>query len=100
MGSNRNKLFKISVAASIVLFAGVLAAAAIQKEFAGHAVTSQVQVPLRNFGVVWENKLTRSGLPNDKSGWAWLRHTPAAQSIATFRPQNDVHYYRYVFDLA
>src|SRR6266849_193281 len=96
MGSNRYKLFKISMAASILLFTGVLAAAAIHREFAGHAATSPE--PLRNFGVVWENKLTRSGLPNNKSGWDWLRHTRGAKSIVTFRPQYDVDYAKYGFD--
>lgn len=96
MGSNRNKLFKISIAASIVLFAGALGAAAIHGGFAGHGALSQE--PLRNFGVVWENKLTRSGLPNNKSGWDWLRHTQGAKTIVTFRPQNDVDYKKYGFD--
>lgn len=53
---------------------------------------------MRNFGVVWENKLTRSGLPADKTGWDWLRHTEGVNSIVTFRPQNDVDYKKYGFD--
>jgi Tyrosine phosphatase family len=98
MRSDWNKLFKISMAASIVLLAGVLAGAAIQKEYARQVVALQEQEPLRNFGVVWENKLTRSGLPHDKSGWDWLRQTRGAKSIVTFRPQNDVDYEKYGFD--
>ena len=29
--------------------------------------------PMRNYGVIWQGKLTRSGLPNADTGWDWLR---------------------------
>jgi hypothetical protein len=96
MMSTRNNRFKISVAASVVLLAGVFAAAGIQRDFARPDVKSHE--PLRNFGVVWENKLTRSGLPQSGSGWEWLRRSRGVNSIVTFLPQNDVDYKKYGFD--
>jgi protein tyrosine/serine phosphatase len=47
--------------------------------------------PMRNFGVVWEHKLTRSGMPNEDSGWTWLRGQ-GVRSVVTFRRENDVDY--------
>ena len=47
--------------------------------------------PMRNFGVVWEHKLTRSGMPNADSGWTWLRGQ-GVRSVVTFRRENDVDY--------
>lgn len=44
-----------------------------------------------NFGVVWEHKLTRSGLPDSDSGWAWLR-AQGVRSVVTFREEHDVDY--------
>jgi len=52
--------------------------------------------PMRNFGVVWEHKLSRSGMPTGDSGWTWL-HEQGVRSIVTFRRENDVDYPRLGF---
>ena len=52
--------------------------------------------PMRNFGVVWERKLTRSGMPEADSGWAWLR-AQGVRTVVTFREENDVDYARLGF---
>ena len=96
MNSKRRRIFKVSIAASVVLCAAALVAARVQKEINSHNASSPQ--PMRNFGVVWENKLTRSGLPANKTGWDWLRRTEGVNSIVTFRPQNDVDYKKYGFD--
>lgn len=52
--------------------------------------------PLRNYGVVWESKLTRSGMPYVDGGWTWLRDR-GVKSVVTFREENDVDYPKYGF---
>ena len=49
--------------------------------------------PIRNYGVIWEGKLTRSGLPDADAGWDWLREQ-GVKSIVTFLPleECDVDY--------
>lgn len=51
----------------------------------------------RNYGVVWSNRLTRSGMPKDDSGWIWL-HDQGVKSIVTFRKENDVDYKKFGFN--
>ena len=46
---------------------------------------------LRHCEVVWEGRLTRSGMPRNASGWEWLR-SQGVKSIVTFRMENDVDY--------
>ena len=95
MNKNRHKVFKLSVTASIVFFVGALVACGFrQQAFAGHDTKSRE--PLRNYAVVWENKLTRSGLPYKDSGWQWLRDH-GTNTIVTFRPQHDVDYEKFGF---
>ena len=53
--------------------------------------------PVPKFGVLWEGKLTRSGLPKNEDGWKWLREQ-GVNSIVNFRARNDVDYKRYGFD--
>src|SRR2546422_1763721 len=52
---------------------------------------------LRHYGVVWEKRLTRSGMPKNASGWKWLR-SQGVKSIVTFRIENDVDYSKYGFE--
>ena len=92
---SRQRVFKLSVTARVVLIAGVLATWGFQQALAGH--DQKVGEPLRNYGVVWENELTRSGLPHDKSGWQWLRDH-GTNSIVTFRPEHDVDYEKFGFE--
>jgi hypothetical protein len=55
--------------------------------------------PVRNYGVVWPGKLTRSGLPDSDSEWRWLRHQ-GVKSIVTFlgHDDDDVDYEKYGFE--
>ncbi|HZJ46434.1 MAG TPA: tyrosine-protein phosphatase [Pyrinomonadaceae bacterium] len=55
--------------------------------------------PVPKFGVLWEGKLTRSGLPKNEDGWKWLR-AQGVNSIVNFRARNDVDYKGYGFDNA
>ena len=52
---------------------------------------------LRHWGVVWERRLTRSGIPKDDLAWQWLRGQ-GVRSIVTFRMQNDTDYGRFGFE--
>jgi len=46
--------------------------------------------PMENYGVIWQNKLTRSGLPDADAGWDWLR-AQGVKSIVTFLPPEEAH---------
>ena len=52
---------------------------------------------LRHYGVVWETRLTRSGMPKSSAGWKWLRKQ-GVKSIVTFRMENDIDYSKYGFE--
>jgi hypothetical protein len=52
--------------------------------------------PVPNFGIIWQGKLTRSGLPKNEDGWKWLRKQ-GVKSIVNFRARNDVNYEGYGF---
>jgi len=41
-----------------------------------------------NYGVVWENRLTRSGQPRSEEGWRWLRRQ-GVKSVVNFRAEED-----------
>jgi protein-tyrosine phosphatase len=53
--------------------------------------------PLRNYGVIWQGELTRSGLPRSDEGWIWLRQQ-GVRSIVTFRTEKDVNYQEFGFE--
>jgi hypothetical protein len=55
--------------------------------------------PVPKFGVLWQGKLTRSGLPKNEAGWQWLR-AQGVNSIVNFRARNDIDYKGYGFDNA
>jgi hypothetical protein len=55
--------------------------------------------PVPKFGVLWQGKLTRSGLPKNEDGWKWLR-AQGVNSIVNFRARNDIDYKGYGFDNA
>jgi len=59
-----------------------------------HASNAQ----LKNYGVVWPNKLTRSGMPHSDQGWEWL-HNQGVKSVVTFRPEHDVNYDQFGFQV-
>lgn len=52
---------------------------------------------LRHYGVVWDRRLTRSGMPKSNSGWRWLR-SQGVRSIVTFRMEKDVDYGKHGFE--
>ena len=43
-----------------------------------------------SYGVIWEERLTRSGEPSDEAGWTWLRNH-GVRSVVNFRflPEDD-----------
>src|SRR5215471_3501406 len=77
--------------ATIVAFVALLTAVAHPSK------TSTEQAPPRNYGVIWEHKLTRSGLPDDNS-LAWL-HSQGVKSVVTFLPDHNVDYQKYGFSV-
>lgn len=85
---------KLSVLTLLVLSAGALGALKFQDALGLGASNG---APLRNYGVVWEHELTRSGLPRNDSGWRWLREQ-GVRSIVTFRTENDVDYNKFRFE--
>jgi len=52
--------------------------------------------PVPRFGIVWEGKMTRSGMPKNADGWKWLR-SKGVNSIVNFRANNDVDYQSFGF---
>lgn len=52
--------------------------------------------PVPKFGILWQGKLTRSGLPKNEDGWRWLR-AQGVNSIVNFRARNNVDYKGYGF---
>jgi protein tyrosine phosphatase (PTP) superfamily phosphohydrolase (DUF442 family) len=54
--------------------------------------------PLQHYGVIWPNKLTRSGMPRSDQGWDWLRNQ-GVKSVVTFRPEHDVNYDQFGFQV-
>ena len=49
------------------------------------------------YGIVWQGKLTRSGMPKNEDGWKWLR-AQGINSIVNFRARNDVDYKKFGFE--
>jgi protein tyrosine/serine phosphatase len=95
MNSKQMQFLKRSLAAFIVFFVGLSIGLASKNKPEVRSV--QDTAPLRNFGVVWRNKLTRSGMPNSDAGWEWLRKQ-GVKSIVTFRTENDLDYQKFGFD--
>jgi uncharacterized membrane protein len=93
MHRGRARVLKISAATFAVFFVGALAGWQFTQAWAAREAT---EYPLRNFGVVWENKLTRSGMPRSDLGWQWLRQH-GTESIVTFRKESDVDYGKFGF---
>lgn len=81
--------FRILPLAMLLLAAPATAHSHKTKEHEHHASAGDGSMP--NFGVVWEHKLTRSGLPDSDSGWVWL-HSQGVHSIVTFLEEHDVDY--------
>jgi len=84
---------QVAVAVLIAMVAAVPAAGGKPKHSHRDA---RPDSPMTNYGVVWDHKLTRSGMPSNGSGWRWLREQ-GIRSIVTFRGENDVDYARYGF---
>lgn len=95
MTRGRAWIGKVSVLTAVVLSAGALAAWEFHR--GATPFSSSDGAPLRDYGVVWEHKLTRSGMPRDNSGWQWLRGR-GTRSIVTFRTENDVDYEKLGFE--
>ena len=55
---------------------------------AGRVVTGaprgEAPPSIPSYGVIWEERLTRSGAPRDEAGWTWLR-THGVRSVVNFR---------------
>jgi hypothetical protein len=88
MNRERTRWFRILGGSALFLLAAVAAGAAYLQSL-GHASDNRESV--RNYGVLWPHKLTRSGLPRNDLGWTWLREQ-GVRSIVTFRTENDVDY--------
>jgi len=80
--------WKLVATALVALLLAAPAISGSRKEHARHGLT--VRTPMKNYGVVWEGKLTRSGLPANDTGWDWLREQ-GVKSIVTFLPLEEHH---------
>ncbi len=58
----------------------------------------EANAPVENFGVIWDNKITRSGKPEDDAGWMWLRRKGVATIVNLRKDNTDVDYKKYGFD--
>jgi protein tyrosine/serine phosphatase len=81
--------------AAVTLVALLAASTAIGGKPQEHPRVSIHDQPMANYGVIWEHKLTRSGMPRNDTGWRWL-HDQGVKSIVTFR-KGDVDYGEYGF---
>jgi hypothetical protein len=96
MSRSRHWILTSSVAALLAFLAGIVAVWGLRGDLVTHGLLAQ-SAPPRNYGVVWERKLSRSGLASDDSGWRWLR-SQGVRSVVTFRPENDVDYDKFGFE--
>jgi protein tyrosine/serine phosphatase len=94
MNSKRSIFLKRSVALLILLCAASSRGMANWNGPEDQPVADNT--PIRNYGTVWEGRLTRSGMPASDSGWVWL-HEQGVKSIVTFRRENDVDYKKFGF---
>ena len=53
--------------------------------------------PVTRYGVIWDDKLSRSGMPEDDGGWKWMRDQ-GVNTIDNFRQENDVDYGKFGFE--
>lgn len=86
------KTAKYGVAIALVLCLSAVVGWETSRASVKHHQASNA--PLRNYGVIWPNKLTRSGMPHSDQGWQWLRNQ-GVKSVVTFRPEHDVNYDRF-----
>jgi hypothetical protein len=94
MNRGGTKSLRIRALPILVLLAALAASAAYWRSVEHDPYSNG---PLRRFGVVWPNQLTRSGLPRTDHGWIWLR-TRGVRSIVTFRTENDIDYRKFGFE--
>ena len=87
MSSGTRMIVGAALAGSILLAAPPTAES--QSAVVGHR--SYSEGPIKNFSVVWAHKLTRSAMPLNDAGWAWLR-SQGVRSIVTFRNDSDFDY--------
>lgn len=93
-------IFALVAASTLLLTAGDAAwrhnAANTQtKEKAPDAKKGPVEnAPVTRYGVIWDGKLSRSGMPKDENGWKWLRDQ-GVNTVVNFRQDNDVDYGKY-----
>src|SRR5213594_5129265 len=84
--------------ATTALIALLLATPAASGSHQGRTHSSSPGDPeMRNYGVIWEHKLTRSGMPHSDAGWNWLQQQ-GVKSIVTFRENGKVDYAVYGFN--
>jgi hypothetical protein len=93
MNLHRQRRLEVFGGAAVLLLASAAAGGAYWQV----ERVSTNREPVRNYGVIWPHELTRSGLPRNASGWAWLRQQ-GVRSIVTFRTEHDVDYHSVGFD--
>jgi hypothetical protein len=93
MAKNRNRSFPIVAPVIIALFAALASAGMYWQAVEHHLYRNG---PLKRYGVIWDGKLTRSGLARNDNGWVWLRQQ-GVQSVVTFRTEDDIDYDRFGF---
>lgn len=104
--SNRRQAAFLFIVCSALLLSAVVAARGWHRkpESAGMRNSTQTsnsgpveEAPVINYGIIWDGKLSRSGMPKDESEWRWLR-AQGVNTIVNLRQDNDVDYGKYGFE--
>ena len=94
MTKNHPWITRLATVALVMMLATAAALAGSRK---GHDHDRPVAgKAMKNYGVIWENRLSRSGLPKADTGWDWL-HGQGVRSIVTFLPEDEVDYREHGF---
>lgn len=89
MISSHSRTRTIVAAALVAVLAAPPATAGSHKHRSNDRPTAAEA--MKNYGVIWDGKLSRSGLANSDTGWDWLRGQ-GVKSIVTFLEDDDVDY--------
>ena len=92
MSTHRTAMRNVVTATLVALVVAVPAMAGSGKQH--HRPSTRE--PMKNYGVVWVHKLTRSGMPRADTGWDWLREQ-GVKSVVTLREDEDVDYAKHGF---
>ena len=92
-GSHALRNTAIGIGAGLLVCGTLLAAGVVQQ---AKWQSKHGGLAIRNYGVVWDGKLMRSGKPYSEGGWTWV-HNQGVKSIVTLIRGDNVDYKKYGF---